>query len=192
MNTIKLITLNAWGGRRLQPLLDFFRAKAGEIDVFCLQEMFDADQAVLDDRHPDMKMCADVFRRTAEALPGHRGSFACFEHDQHHMSLALFVRETLAVRTVADSSSTVPNGRMNGTPCFVAQDPVPHVDLTAGLHRCHSTSLVLGPKTDTPDRMAGHTSSVPRRRQGPKVLSRLQPAAGNESLASKSEGCSTS
>lgn len=37
---MKLLTLNAWGGKVHAPLLKFIQKMAGEIDIFCLQEVF--------------------------------------------------------------------------------------------------------------------------------------------------------
>ena len=38
---MKLITLNVWGGKVFEPLMDFFKKRAGDTDIFCLQEVFD-------------------------------------------------------------------------------------------------------------------------------------------------------
>ncbi len=40
---MKILTLNAWGGRVKEPLLDFIRKQNGNIDVFCFQEIFKQD-----------------------------------------------------------------------------------------------------------------------------------------------------
>lgn len=43
---MKLINLNAWGGRRRQLLLDFIDSRKEETDFFCFQEVFKSDRAV--------------------------------------------------------------------------------------------------------------------------------------------------
>ena len=43
---MKLISLNTWGGKVFQPLLDFIDEQALDTDVFCFQEMFDSLVAV--------------------------------------------------------------------------------------------------------------------------------------------------
>ena len=65
---MKVITLNTWGGRRLEPLLEFLKKKSGDTDIFCFQELlfgleprftpenyrenvFDEIRAVLSDFH---------------------------------------------------------------------------------------------------------------------------------------------
>lgn len=37
---MKLLTLNAWGGKMHEPLLEFIGKMAGDVDIFCLQETF--------------------------------------------------------------------------------------------------------------------------------------------------------
>jgi len=38
-----IITLDIWGGKVREPLLEFFRAHASDTDIFCLQEVFFGD-----------------------------------------------------------------------------------------------------------------------------------------------------
>lgn len=37
---MKLICLNAWGGKIYQPLMDFIRKHTQDTDIFCFQEVF--------------------------------------------------------------------------------------------------------------------------------------------------------
>ena len=39
---MKLITLNTWGGKLLNPLLEFVRKYSQDVDIFCFQEMYRA------------------------------------------------------------------------------------------------------------------------------------------------------
>lgn len=41
---MKLVTLNAWGGRLAGPLLEFIKGNAGDADIFCLQEVFSSPE----------------------------------------------------------------------------------------------------------------------------------------------------
>ena len=195
MKTIKLITLNAWGGRRLWRLLDFFAAKAGEIDIFCLQEMFDADQYVLDERHPDMKLCGDLFNRVSEKLPDHRGSFAHFDHDPDHMSLAMFVRKTVDVRSIADFIVHRPGQPKETGSIVLSSRKLQHATFDLNGRECMVANFhglwVHGPKTDTPERLAQgrNVRAFLDGVKGPKVLCgdfNLLP--DNESLRVMSEG----
>mgnify|MGYP001620012903 CR=1 FL=1 len=44
---MKLINLNAWGGRSHDPLLKFIEANKNTTDIFCFQEVFKSDRSVL-------------------------------------------------------------------------------------------------------------------------------------------------
>lgn len=44
--TLRIVSLNLWGGIVLGPLLDFLREQAPTTDLFCLQEMLAASEAV--------------------------------------------------------------------------------------------------------------------------------------------------
>ncbi len=37
---MKIITLNIWGGKVFEPLMNFFKEHAEDTDIFCLQEVF--------------------------------------------------------------------------------------------------------------------------------------------------------
>lgn len=37
---MKLITLNTWGGKQYEPLLEFLLKYSTDIDLFCFQEVF--------------------------------------------------------------------------------------------------------------------------------------------------------
>jgi len=101
-SSIKLITLNTWGGRSLYPLMHFLRNKAEDTDIFCLQEVFDTDQTALDAFHQKEYVCGPLFKKMSDSLPDLKGAFACFKDNPHDMSLALFVREKLATKTILD------------------------------------------------------------------------------------------
>src|SRR3989344_457810 len=42
---MKIISLNIWGGRLLDPLLDFLKKKSSETDIFCFQEVLFGPEA---------------------------------------------------------------------------------------------------------------------------------------------------
>lgn len=43
---MKLISLNTWGGKIFEPLINFLKDQSSITDVFCLQEIFDTTSAV--------------------------------------------------------------------------------------------------------------------------------------------------
>jgi len=99
---IRLITLNAWCGRSLYPLMQFLRKKSESTDIFCLQEIQSCDQETADARHPEEHICGPLFSKINDALNDFEGSFASFDDDPHRMSLALFWRRDLPVKEVKD------------------------------------------------------------------------------------------
>ena len=98
--TLKLITLNAWHGRSLYPLMRFFRKYKEMVDIFCLQEVGNGDQKIVDERHPDEHVHGQLFTKIAGELTQFDGSFAAFQDDPHRMSLAIFVRRGIPVKIV--------------------------------------------------------------------------------------------
>lgn len=41
---MRLITLNVWGGKLLDPLLQFIKEYSGKIDIFCFQEIYSSPE----------------------------------------------------------------------------------------------------------------------------------------------------
>lgn len=94
---MKVITLNTWGGRAMQPLMHFFRVWRERVDIFCLQEVHDTTHAYRDERHPDEWVWPDLWHRLRNRLPEFVGHFARFEDNPNRMSVATFVRSNLSV-----------------------------------------------------------------------------------------------
>lgn len=156
-DTLKLITLNAWGGRAADALLPFFAEKGKDVDVFCLQEVFDTDEASLEARHPGQNLRADLFRRMRAALPDHFGCFAYFDDDPVRMSLAMFVRQGIRLRTLADfivHRPDVPqeNGHIVRSARKLQYVVLEHAGRDVTIANYHGL-WVNGPKTDTPERL---------------------------------------
>jgi len=80
----------------------FFRRHKDDIDIFCLQEIFDTDQDSLDARHPDEHVCGKLFKKITKELDGFEGSFAYFDDNRDRQSLAMFVKRTIPIKTIAD------------------------------------------------------------------------------------------
>lgn len=107
---MRLISLNAWGGRLAGPLLSYLAAE--DPDVLCLQEVTAAPAPcpeVLYFRHDgaELEQAADLFGRLRERLPGHdaaffpamRGTLEDAEGRPHAslFGLATFTRRSLPV-----------------------------------------------------------------------------------------------
>lgn len=171
---MRLITLNCWCGRSMHPLMRFFRRMKDVTDVFCLQEVLDGDQAVVDARHPDEHLRADLFSKIADELDDFRGTFARWD-DPDRMSTAIFVRKSIPI--VAEASplvyepaapkhegSLVFSPRKLQTLTLDLGEPF----LVANLHGLWDA----GPKTDTPDRLA----------QSRRIVEALSAHAGKKAL----------
>lgn len=154
---MRIITLNTWGGRAMHPLMRFFRKRAPETDVFCLQEVFDTDQASLEARHPDEHVRGDLFRKISAELADFRGAFAAFGDNSDRQSLAVFVRRTVPVKEIADFVVyQPPQPREHGSVVFSSRKlQTVTVEfggrdlLVANFHGLWNG----GPKTDTPERL---------------------------------------
>jgi len=160
----------------MHPLMRFFRHRKDQADVFCLQEVFDADQAVLHARYPDEHLRGDMYRRIADELKDFEGAFARFEDDADRMSLAVFVRKTLPVAAVEDFIVHVPPKPMDDGKIVLSSRKLQTVRvqreggdlLIANFHGL----WVNGPKTDTPERLdqSRSVAAALKRHAGPKVL----------------------
>lgn len=154
---IRLITLNTWGGRAMHPLMHFFRKYASKTDIFCLQEVFDADQAALEERHPDEHVRGDLLKKLRTELKDFECDFARFDDNPLRQSLAVFVRKSIPIvgkgdtvvyrpRNPVETGSSVLSARklqfvilgVNGRHCLVAN-----------FHGLWNN----GPKIDTPERL---------------------------------------
>ena len=68
---MKLISLNTWGGKLLNPLLDFLQKYKNEVDLFCFQEIYNSPQNKVIRRG----MRSNLFTTISEILKNHRGIF---------------------------------------------------------------------------------------------------------------------
>jgi hypothetical protein len=69
--TLRIVSLNLWGGQALGPLLDFVREQASATALFCFQEMLDGRERI-------PLACGfrtTLFREMADALPDFAGVF---------------------------------------------------------------------------------------------------------------------
>lgn len=106
---IRIISLNAWGGRLHAPLMDYLRH--ADPDILCLQEVLRAPEARSDwlvyrDHGIELPQRAHFFDELCAALPGHDAFFhptargSLFDGDESISSefgLATFVRKSHAV-----------------------------------------------------------------------------------------------
>jgi endonuclease/exonuclease/phosphatase family metal-dependent hydrolase len=101
--TLRIVSLNLWGGLALGPLLDFVQELAPSTDLFCFQEVLDGPELIPLARG----FRTTLFRELAERLPDHVGLLdAVGSWDQTtedgrsvHLpfGLATFARRTLPI-----------------------------------------------------------------------------------------------
>lgn len=68
---MRLITLNTWGGKLLDPLLNFLKDQSEDIDIFCFQEMYSSPEK----RKIGRDMQSNLFQEIAIVLKNHQGYF---------------------------------------------------------------------------------------------------------------------
>jgi exonuclease III len=106
---MKIMSLNAWGGTLVAPLLDYLRAEAP--DILCLQETIHTPASAKDwleyrDGDRVLPQRANLFREVAAVLPGHVATFCPAAEGElwdgpvavpSRWGLATFVHDGLAV-----------------------------------------------------------------------------------------------
>lgn len=93
---MKLISLNTWGGQAgIQELLDFFKSHQ-DVDVFCLQEIFNGTTSFLNtDKERVKGKTYDLLTRIQEALPGYNSFFSPQLKEDY--GIAIFARREISV-----------------------------------------------------------------------------------------------
>ncbi|MDD3101827.1 MAG: endonuclease/exonuclease/phosphatase family protein [Patescibacteria group bacterium] len=95
---MKLITLNIWGGRVFNPLMDFFKKHAQDTDIFCLQEVFNNPLHTKSKVQQSAK--EDIYQDIASILKEFNGYFAPRQDNEE--SLAMFIRKDLDIKEIGD------------------------------------------------------------------------------------------
>ncbi len=99
---MRIITLNIWAGKVFEPLMNFIKTHADDVDVFCFQEVFHTETDLIDSRG----VRANLFAEISKALPHHTGYFAAvqdnFDYEgptDYHLRFgnATFVRNNIPV-----------------------------------------------------------------------------------------------
>lgn len=93
---MKIISLNIWGGRVGDKMLDFFM-RYSDVDIFLLQEVFHNATDITAWDEIDRR---EVFREISEILVEHDGYFAPAESDE--WGLASFVKRSIKVKETGD------------------------------------------------------------------------------------------
>ncbi len=91
-NSLKLITLNIWGGHIEEPLLNFIGNRRN-IDIFCFQEVYNkaSDKITNEDRY----LSLDIFSKIQGQLPSHKGYFRPVVNSIY--GIAMFIKNDISV-----------------------------------------------------------------------------------------------
>jgi len=95
---MKVISLNAWGGKAGTEGIVAFLKKHEDVDIFCLQEIFDGGEeyrGMPAARFSLEKFDPELLKKTSEALPGHDSHFR--PHFGDVFGLTIFVKKNLLV-----------------------------------------------------------------------------------------------
>lgn len=155
---MKLISLNTWGGRSLYPLLNFFKNRVGNTDIFCLQEVYNADQKRINERHPEEHIRGDLFLKLSDILKDFQGFFARFDDNPYRASLTFFIRKSIQAKEVRDFLVYEPKQpQEKGSRVFSARKlQFAKICYKGAEHTILNFHGLwnAGPKTDTEDRIA--------------------------------------
>lgn len=94
---MKLITLNIWGGHVRGPLLEFISSHQ-EIDIFCLQEVYNNAQNQMSD--DARQVCLNIFSEMQARLPDHKPFFRPVTEDAY--GIGMFVKKNIDVLEEGD------------------------------------------------------------------------------------------
>lgn len=66
---MKLLSLNIWGGRQFDVLIDYIQKHSHDVDVFCFQEVFDTptENTIINEYYR-----ANIFSELQAILPDHQ------------------------------------------------------------------------------------------------------------------------
>lgn len=179
--TMKLISLNIWGGNAYDAFMSFVREHAADTDIFCFQEVFRSDSGVAVSRGTHINILSDI----TAALPGFRGFFQPMQENidikgaidiADEFGLATFVRPPLAVEKEGFLPVFREPGSMEGNDF----ETLPHILQYARLARSGAPFTVAhvhgmsrpGTKLDTEDRIeqSRRIVSFLAGEPGPKIL----------------------
>ena len=96
---MQLITLNIWGGKVFEPLMDFFRKQAEDTDIFCLQEVFN-NPPHIKSRVQTKVAKEDIYKDIEKILPEFDGYFAPTQKGEE--SLTMFIKKNFGIEEMGE------------------------------------------------------------------------------------------
>jgi endonuclease/exonuclease/phosphatase family metal-dependent hydrolase len=100
---MKITSLNIWGGKMYEPLMEFIKSVAADTDIFCFQEVFQSESDIISN---GLRM--DIFGNLAKELSAFDGYFTSI-WENHDFSKrtefavkggdAIFVRNSISIKS---------------------------------------------------------------------------------------------
>ena len=115
---MKIETLNIWGGRVYEPLIEHLKKQSEEVDIFCFQEVYSTPENRIHTREVTVENGvtpfsnviperADIYKQIANHLPQFKGHFRSAQRDfdilgpvdyELYSGLAIFVRHGIEIQ----------------------------------------------------------------------------------------------
>lgn len=90
---MKLISLNTWGGRIYEPLINFLRERSKDIDIFCFQELYCGAKEKMSDEPRIPRY--NLFNEIQQILPEHKAFFRPVINEVY--GIGIFVKKSISV-----------------------------------------------------------------------------------------------
>lgn len=113
MKSLKLLSLNIWGGRVFKKLIEYIEKQSEQTDIFCFQEVYSSQERIHTQGKSkgnslpnDKPARANIYQELSKSLPDFNGFYysAQDKHDFHSLvdyelsfGLASFVRKKLKI-----------------------------------------------------------------------------------------------
>lgn len=98
---MKIISLNAWGGRVPDPLKNFLEKYKNDIDVFCFQEVYhNAGGKLIEEWWNDGNIDAQLFENMEKVLTDYKGFF--YPHFIDFWGLSIFIKKQIPILKEGD------------------------------------------------------------------------------------------
>jgi thiol-disulfide isomerase/thioredoxin len=178
---LRIITLNIWGGRQLEELIQFFRNHGPVTDIFCLQEVIDTEKVFPYIPGGEPAKQGSVYRAIQLALPDFQSAFARHGNDSDRTAPAMFIRKSLGPSAIVsqlvyDNPNAAPFRGMNIAKYFrlnlqTVLVPLPGSPAPVLVANFHGLWHPIG-KIDTPERLeiSAAVRAVVDRHDGPLVI----------------------
>jgi len=158
---MKLITLNAWGGRLHQPLLQSIKRLAGSVDVFCFQEVFSTETEAELSNGAKMNLYQELKNILTEyqafySMKSRGYDYSGYIGKQVEFGNAIFVRKNIPVLASEELFEAVTHPNHDWKQTAVAQAQLLLLEISGvpvGLCNFHGLWVKDTNKRDIPERI---------------------------------------